>query len=1082
MTNDLKRVIYAALGVLFFAAMFSGCEKSAVNQAGEQNMASFRLNSFRDIPGVTEYEKKAVENLQKQFDHFVYGTTPSSEAFITEDGEIGGFVALFCDWLTALFGIRFEPEIMEWGDILAGLKTGDVDFSSLMATDNRIRTHIMTDPIAERSLKTMRIADSVPLDKIASTRPVRYVLMEDSATIGVAAGVLTPGTYEVILTRDYDSVYNLIKGGDADAFIEYNMAEAAFGAYGDVLVEDFLPLVFSPVSMAAENPELAPIISLVTMALKSGGIQYVNELYKDGHENYIKNQFLNSLNAEERAYLQPPPVVPVLAENWFYPLNYYNKYEKRWEGIAFDVLDEVSRLTKIAFEVANTPDAPWAEMFQMMNDGKVPISLDLIYTPERSSRYLWSKHKYLSENYALISKHNLPNINIGEIQYAKIGLIKSTGYAEMFQNWFPEAANVVTYDTQDGAFLALDRGEVDLVMAGTNALSSVTNYYELSSYKANYIFNSTIDYVLVYNKNYNVLCSVVDKALDYIDIEIISKRWESKTFDYQSKLMRAQRPWLIGAICVSLGVLVLILVSYQKNRLMKKQLEIILNNVESGILIIDAETRVIMDINPVVTRMFGGGREQIVGQRCEKLFCVTEGCPILEKGRTTDQSERQFKNAAGEIIPIIKSVSKINYNGRIALLESFSDISHIKKAEEAKSASEAKTRFIANMSHEMRTPMNVVVGLTDLMLEENEPVNVKENLKKINTAGNTLLGLISDVLDMSKIEAGKLELTPVQYDVASLLNDIITLNMIRLEERPITFRLDITEELPSTLYGDDLRVKQIVNNILSNAFKYTRKGNVTLGMSCTRTERDDIWASFYVTDTGIGIRPEDLDKLFSDYNQLDTRANRNVGGTGLGLSITKRLVELMEGEITVESEYGVGTTFRVRIRQRFVNEKTIGKETVNNLCDFHYTDNKKKAYEKFVRPDLSYARVMVVDDMQSNLDVAASMLRKYKMHVDCVLSGQAAIEKISIEKPVYDAIFMDHMMPEMDGVEAAAAIRALGTRYAQTIPIIALTANAIAGNEQMFLENGFQAFLPKPINIMSLDLAVRRWVRDKSKE
>ncbi|MDR2952945.1 MAG: response regulator, partial [Treponema sp.] len=726
---------------------------------------------------------------------------------------------------------------------------------------------------------------------------------------------------------------------------------------------------------------------------------------------------------------------------------------------------------------------PWAEMFQMMNDGKVPISLDLIYTPERSDRYLWSKYKYLSENYALISKHNFPNISLGEIQYAKIGMIKSTGYAETFQNWFPEAADVTTYDTQDDAFLGLDRGEVDLVMAGTNALSSVTNYYELSNYKANYIFNSTIDYVLVYNKNYNVLCSVIDKALAYIDIKIISKRWESKTFNYQSKLMRAQRPWLFGTIFLVFGVLVLILVFYQKNILIRKQFESIWNNVETGTVIIDAETREIMDINPVVVRMFGDAKEKIVGQHCSKIFCVNESCPMMDKNKLImHEDEREFKNSSGETIPIAKNIAKIRYNGRTALLESFTDITYIKKAEEAKSASEAKSRFIANMSHEMRTPMNVVVGLTDLMLEENEPVNIKENLKKINTAGNTLLGLISDVLDISKIEAGKLELTPVQYDVASLLNDIITLNMIRIEDKPITFRLDIEEELPCTIYGDDLRVKQIANNILSNAFKYTREGTVTLGMSCIRTEGNDVWVHFYVSDTGIGIRSEDLDKLFSDYNQLDTRANRNVGGTGLGLSITKKLVELMGGEISVESEYGKGSTFRVRIKQRFVNDRTIGAETARNLSGLNYTDNKKKAFEKFVRPDLGYAKVLVVDDMQSNLDVAASMLRKYKIHVDCVLSGQAAIEKIKLEEPVYDAIFMDHMMPKMDGVEATVKIRALGTKYAQTIPIIALTANAIAGNEQMFLENGFQAFLPKPINIMSLDLAVRRWVRDKSRE
>jgi CheY-like chemotaxis protein len=418
----------------------------------------------------------------------------------------------------------------------------------------------------------------------------------------------------------------------------------------------------------------------------------------------------------------------------------------------------------------------------------------------------------------------------------------------------------------------------------------------------------------------------------------------------------------------------------------------------------------------------------------------------------------------------------------LALLESFSDISYIKKAEDAKNESEAKSLFIANMNHEMRTPMNVVVGLTDLMLEEGEPENIKENLKKINAAGKTLLGLINDVLDISKIEAGKLELTPVSYDVASLVNDIITLNVIRIGEKPITFQLDISDELPSALYGDDLRVKQVANNLLSNAFKYTQKGYVTLGLSCERGKGEDIWMSIYVKDTGMGIRQSDLGKLFLDFNQLDTRANRNVEGTGLGLSITKKLVELMEGQISVKSEYGVGTTFQLRIRQGFTTDKSIGAETAKNLRSFGYSATKKQAHEKFVRPDLSYAKVLVVDDMETNLDVAMNMLRKYKMQVDCVRSGQDAIHRIELEEPVYNAIFMDHMMPGMDGVEATTKIRALGTEYARDVPIIALTANAIAGNEQMFLENGFQAFLSKPINIINLDLAVKRWVGDKPQD
>jgi CheY-like chemotaxis protein len=343
------------------------------------------------------------------------------------------------------------------------------------------------------------------------------------------------------------------------------------------------------------------------------------------------------------------------------------------------------------------------------------------------------------------------------------------------------------------------------------------------------------------------------------------------------------------------------------------------------------------------------------------------------------------------------------------------------------------------------------------------------------------MGLINDVLDISKIEAGKQELNPVQYDMASLLNDIITLNMVRIGEKSITFKLEINEEMPRIFFGDDLRVKQILNNLLSNAFKYTKEGSVTLRVVAEMVSAEkaagNIWVTFTISDTGIGMSEEERVKLFSDYNQVDTKANRRIEGTGLGLSITRRFVEMMGGEVTVESEYGKGTVFRVRIRQGFVTNVPIGKETAESLRNLRYTDKKKQTQEKLVRADLSYAKVLVVDDFPMNLDVAAGMLRKYKMKVDCVQSGQEAVDRITAGDPAYNAIFMDHMMPGMDGVEATALIRALGTEYAENIPIVALTANAVAGNEQMFLENGFNAFLPKPFSAIQLDSVIQRWVK-----
>jgi len=309
-----------------------------------------------------------------------------------------------------------------------------------------------------------------------------------------------------------------------------------------------------------------------------------------------------------------------------------------------------------------------------------------------------------------------------------------------------------------------------------------------------------------------------------------------------------------------------------------------------------------------------------------------------------------------------------------------------------------------------------------------------------------------------------------------MLNDITTFNIIRIDEKPITFKFDIDSNLYSYLYGDDLRVKQILNNLLSNAFKYTQEGTVTLSIKCERENEQDVKLTISVSDTGVGIRSEDMEKLFNDYQQVDEQANRKIEGTGLGLSITRKMAALMNGDITMESEYGKGSTFTIVIRQGYVNDELIGEQTIYNLSHFNYSEKNKREAHKLVRADLSYARVLVVDDFVTNLDVAKGMLGKYKMKVDCVTGGQDAIDRIAGGEPVYDAIFMDHMMPEMDGVEATKRIRAIGSDYARKIPVIALTANAAVGNEQMFLDKGFQAFLSKPINVMKMDAAIREWI------
>lgn len=385
---------------------------------------------------------------------------------------------------------------------------------------------------------------------------------------------------------------------------------------------------------------------------------------------------------------------------------------------------------------------------------------------------------------------------------------------------------------------------------------------------------------------------------------------------------------------------------------------------------------------------------------------------------------------------------------------------------EAEASNEAKSAFLANMSHEIRTPMNAICGMTDMLLDEELSEQGKEYAATIKSSGEGLLSIINDILDFSKIESGKMSIIPEEYYFSSMIHDLMSMMEVRVKEKPVKLRAEIQDDIPCKLYGDIGRVKQVIINIMGNATKFTNEGSITLKVSWQPETEDTGRLIFSVADTGIGIRPEHLSKLFDAFEQVDMKKNRGIEGTGLGLSISRLLVQHMGGQIQVESEYGKGSCFTFDIVQKVIDASP---------CE--YSKNKKKAKVKqfkltFTAPD---ARVLVVDDNQVNLRVASGLLKKFDIVPDLVDNGKDCVEMIRREAK-YDLIFMDHMMPEPDGIEATGLIRAIGTPYTDNLPIIALSANAVHGMEEEFIKGGMNGFLPKPIALEMLAEILEKWL------
>lgn len=406
------------------------------------------------------------------------------------------------------------------------------------------------------------------------------------------------------------------------------------------------------------------------------------------------------------------------------------------------------------------------------------------------------------------------------------------------------------------------------------------------------------------------------------------------------------------------------------------------------------------------------------------------------------------------------------------------------KAREAEMAAQAKEDFLANMSHEIRTPMNTISGMVELALRSDAlPEQEKEYLYNIRAAGEDLVSVIDDILDISKIDSGNLEIMEEPYEITSIVHDVVNMTQLMLRDRPVVLLVDVSPDIPARLKGDSVRIKQIMLNLLSNAAKYTEEGRIHLVVETWPVEGEESRTDLKicVTDTGIGISEKQLDDLFTKFKQADSSRNRSKGGSGLGLAISRRLAELMQGMLQAKSEVGKGSEFVLTVRQEVVDARPCIETDPQMVLQADAQPEDGAAHRghsqeecrqtTFTAPTV---RILLVDDNKVNLKVAEGLLRPYRMSIEMADSGRQAIELV--QSRVYDLIFMDHMMPQMDGVEATGIIRGLEGERFRIMPIIALSANAVRGAREMFLEAGMNDFVAKPIEMRIMDRTLRRWL------
>ena len=1633
-----KKIVAAALALLAIAAGISGCSAKE-----EAVFDIYSVTSYRDIPGIADWEILAIEHIKSTRESLSFGSMPTTEAFTLLDGSVEGFVPMLCDLLSDLFGIPFVHEIHDWEILVKGLGDHSIDFSGdLTPTPERRNLYLMSLPIAERTLSILsydRFLDGIKTEN--DINGLRLGFFGDAITAQSILSVYPVLNFKQVPISSTKDIPQMLASGAIDAFVVDSVLTPDFAGY-NLGSKEFFSLVYTPVSLATTDIELGPIISVLNKYLAAGGTDRINELYREGNYKYLRHALNQSFSDDELAYLDTlsknATKVRAIFEPSNYPISFYNERDSKFQGIAVDVLSEITRLTDIEFEAVSGGHMSRSAMLEKLKSGEAALITELSHSEEIANDFLWADSPYAAASFIFLSKLDFPNLEIHQVVRVPVGVESGSVYEGVFDKWFPDHPQTTRYDDHIATLDALERGEVALMLTTANRLLLQVNFREKPEYKANIIIDAqTTGSYFGFNASEEILRSIVSKAQHHVKTETITKYWTSRVFDHSRKF--ANERFLYTAISASalfvlLVLLLILLFKNNKTKALYKMEAATLSTIYSALpdhVFCKDKNGVYTNCNHVFEELIGRDKSEIIGKTFAEIFegmkqeknipdadrdlldrkvveektptkeelwvkspngtekfFETVKVPLIQDGkaigllgigkdmtkhmallselneahnramlmldaspfcchlwnRTPDgklelfdcnnaavklfglknkqefigrfnefspeyQSDGQLSSKkalmfvqkaldegrcvfewthqfiSGEPVPTMISIERLKYGDdyvalaylqdmreqkqmtseidrqnnllqmvnlvssiladpdiekfdanlissmnivgnaldvdRISLwknhtkddklyatmlsewkgpdtvmsrigIESSKDVpygealpgwyeilsegkcinslardvvgglapmlvewgtlsffvvpifmygvfwglvafddchkervftegeelilrsasrmmanalvrtdmtQHIRATavqletlvanypgiiwrvdgdgtitlfngmyvkalgfgpedvlgkkyrdvkndifqstivsridktfagekqdwvsrtdngvfhvhttpilddkgrisevvgsvdeiteiirlqeeleeavEKANEASKAKSIFLAKMSHEIRTPMNAIIGMAEIALREKTIDTVLKHIATIRQAGANLLAIINDILDISKIESGKLEIIADHYQFSSLINDVISIIRMRAIDSRLRFVVNIDSNIPNEMYGDETRFRQVLINVLSNAVKYTESGFVAFTVAGDIVDEDTVNLTIAVKDSGRGIKQEDIDSLFGDFVQVDAANRKGVEGTGLGLAITRNILKMMNGDIQAASEYGKGSTFTVTLPQKFHSREKLASvkspkekstivfehrdiyansivSTMDNLgvkCTLASSDaefRKKMAsgkhsfvfianslYEQnkqtivkhgasskivlltefgetvhddkgnvlampvhcisianmlngvsdvysykeddaiamnFTAPD---AKVLVVDDIRTNLKVAEGLLLPYNMQIDLCKSGAEALT--AVRSKHYDLVFMDHWMPDMDGIETTKRIREMGAKDPrfQELPIIALTANAVSGTKEMFLASGFNGFLAKPIDTVKLDSILNKWI------